>query len=88
MNKHEQDIPSHCINIAHSKHYAFRMHQFRFISRQRNQQTTTDNTSSILAKNNANLTDTEIESLENETKEPDRLIESMDIDENITFEGI
>ncbi|ADI73792.1 conserved hypothetical protein [Methanohalobium evestigatum Z-7303] len=53
-----------------------------------NQQTTTDNTSSILAKNNAILTDTEIESLENETKELDRLIESMDTDENITFEGI
>ena len=37
----------------------------------------TDDADSILAENNASLTDKEI----------DRLIESMDTEENITFEG-
>lgn len=48
----------------------------------------TGDAESILTENNASLTNTELEELENETKELDRLIESMDTEEKITFEGI
>ena len=50
-------------------------------------QTSTNDAESILAENNASLTNPELEELEDETKELDRLIESMDTEENITFEG-